>query len=257
MKKTERDYWDGQYERRTAVRPVPLSPPLSRCDLVLQRIFTRLELRAKSVLEIGGGGSAWLARLAVDNPQTSFTCVDYSPQGCALTRQFVSNAGLNNLRVIEADVFEGPLGGEQYDVVYSFGVVEHFDDLAHIMRAIAAFARPHGRIFTLIPNMAGALGWLTRLYNRSVYDIHVPHDLVSFERGHREAGLQILEDGYIGSSNFGVLSSCFERPKGAPYQSYVWLTRLTKVAEMFEERVFELPTSAILSPYIYAISTPD
>lgn len=256
MRKTEPSYWNGQYDRRAAVQPVPLSPALSRCDLFLQKMFARLDLPGKSVVEIGGGGSAWLARLALDNPQTCFTCLDYSPQGCELTREFVAAAGIDNLSVIEADMFAGPPADETYDVVYSLGVVEHFDDLAGTMRAMAAFAAPGGRLFTLIPNMAGAIGRLTRFYNRAVYDIHVPHDLASFRSGHRQAGLKIIEDGFIGSTNFGVLSSCFERPEGLQYRSYVWLTRLTKLAEMFEARAFDLPTSQALSPYLYAISTP-
>lgn len=253
-RKTDQSYWDHGYQQRHPMQPVQDDPVRFRIEHKFLEIFRKLDLDGKDVLEIGGGGSEWLARLAIDNRASRFTCLDYSPDGCMLTREFAESRGLDNVVVEQRDLFLGPEGGKRYDVVYSLGVVEHFERLDEALRAVARFAAPSGAILTVIPNMSGIIGRLTRWLNREVYDIHVPHDLGSFRAGHRAAGLEVVESGYLGSTNFGVLSSCFDRPAGWKYRTYVWLSRLTKLLNLLESRTGELPVSKTFSPYIYAIS---
>ena len=62
----------------------------------------------------------------------------------------------------------------QYDLVMSFGVVEHFKDTTACLKACAAFVKPGGQMFTMIPNMTGLVGSLQKIIDRNVYDIHVP-----------------------------------------------------------------------------------
>jgi hypothetical protein len=136
----------------------------------------------------------------------------------------------------------------------SFGVVEHFTELSHVLLAKQKYLKDKGLMFTLIPNMAGSIGYLTKLFNREVYEMHNPHDWNSFLAGHREAGLMVISGGYIGSTNFGVLSSCFEKSQGFSWHTYVFLTRLTKAMGLVESKFGDLPSSRLFSPYIYAIS---
>jgi hypothetical protein len=105
--------------------------------------------------------------------------------------------------------------------------------------------------------MAGSIGHFTRLFNRKIYEMHNPHDWHSFLEGHREAGLTVISGGYLGSINFGVLSSCFEKHEGLPWHIYVFLTRLTKALWLVESKLGDLPSSRMFSPYIYAISHAD
>jgi hypothetical protein len=72
--------------------------------------------------------------------------------------------------------------------------------------------------------------------------------------GHREAGLQIVASGYLGSSNFGVLSSCFSRPAGPAYFVYRQLTRMTKLLWLLESKGVNLPTTRVFSPYVFSIA---
>lgn len=255
MRKTEKTYWDQGYGRKQSVTPVDLSPALNRVDRRFADIFHNLRLAGKKILEIGGGGSAWLARLTLDHPDASLTCLDYAPQGCSLMHSFVAETGVSNLNIVQADMFDGPSSGDRFDIVYSLGVVEHFDQLENALMAKANFLSPNGKMLTVIPNLSGSIGFLVKHLNRSIYAIHVPHDLASFRKGHELAGLKIEESGYLGSNGFGVISGCFEKPEGFGYYIYVWLSRLTKLLSMFENRFFELPVSKAFSPYIYAVSS--
>jgi hypothetical protein len=144
---------------------------------------------------------------------------------------------------------------QAYDVVYSLGVVEHFADLPAVVRAKARYLAPGGVMFSMVPNMAGMIGRLTRRYNRKVYDLHVVHDLESLTRGHRDAGLEIRQTGYLCSTNFGVLSSCFVEQQGPGWTTYRWLSRLSKLLWMLESRVGDLPRSRTFSPYLYVVSS--
>ena len=250
---TRKEYWDATYAR-DRVPVVALNDWRTYCDT---QIYARLEpvLRAsRAVIEIGAGDSSWLPRLAAMYPDASFTGLDYSEAGCRRLSVRLENFGVK-ASVRLADMFDPPADMQNgFDLALSFGVVEHFSELDRALRAKASFVRPGGAIFTLIPNMAGIYGTLTRRWNRAVYDIHVPHDLDSFLAGHVEARLSILDSGYIGSSNFGILASCFDRAAGMRYRLFVQMTRISKLAWWSESRGLPLPTSRWLSPYLFAIA---
>ena len=84
--------------------------------------------------------------------------------------------------------------------------------------------------------------------------MHNPHDWNSFLEGHRKAGLTVISGGYLGSGNFGVLSSCFKKHEGLSWHTYVLLTRLSKAVWLLESKLGDLPGSRMFSPHIYAIS---
>lgn len=251
---TETSYWDATYTARSALQPVEVTGYRNLSAAQVLEIIESVGLDNKRILEVGGGGSAWLAYFAAHYPDSEFTALDYSEEGCALLRDYATERGLKNIHTVCADMFDPEPSPRKFDLVYSQGVVEHFTDLAGTMVALQKFLTNEGRLVTLIPNMAGVLGVLTRKLNRAVYDIHVPHDLESFVNGHKSAGLEVLAAGYLGSTNFGVLSSCFECQSGIKWQLYKQLSRLSKALWAFEEKAFQLPSSRMFSPYIYAIS---
>jgi SAM-dependent methyltransferase len=250
---TEKSYWDGTYalDRESAVM---LDDWRTYCNTEIYKRMSPLIGGCRRVLEVGAGDSPWLPMLSRRFPSTRFSGLDYSETGCRRLSDRLKRLGVEaDIRL--ADIFEPPadlLGA--FDLALSFGVVEHFSELRAVLSAKAAFLRPGGTMFTLIPNMTGINGRLTKRWNRAVYDIHVPHDLASFLEGHCEAGLQLVQSGYLGSSNFGVLSSCFDRPAGPAYFAYRQLTRMTKLLWLLESKGVPIPATRGFSPYIFAIA---
>lgn len=120
--------------------------------------------------------------------------------------------------------------------------------------AIKKFSKPGGLLFTLIPNMAGVYGSLTKKWNEEVYNLHIPHNLESFVDGHIDAGLEVLWADYLGSSNFSVLSSCFKSSSGMKFWLYKQLTRISKIIWLIESKFGSLPTTNYFSPYIVVVS---
>lgn len=252
---TNKEYWNSGYQERSSVTPVDVSGARNFCAQQMLRLKERFGLGGRSVLEIGGGGSAWLVYLAREYPDVDFATVDYSDEGAQLIRDYVREQEISNVSVFQQDFFAPADDIGRYDFVYSHGVVEHFPDLAGTLKAHARFLQPGGRMLTIIPNMNGAIGLLTKWMNRDVYDIHVPHDLTSFLEGHRSADLEIVDSGYLCSTNFGVLSSCVRDGDGFKWFLYKQLSRVSKALWYFECHVTKLPATRWLSPYIYAVST--
>lgn len=253
-KLTDKTYWDGTYDRRIGHPSLNVEGFKNHSNrLILSKLF-EMDMENKRILEIGAGDSVWLTYLATKFPSSQFVGVDYSERGCMLLAERANKENAN-IDVIHEDIFvdNSRLHGS-FDIAISFGVVEHFDNLERVLVAKARYLKHGGIMFALIPNMAGILGALARIWNREIYDKHNPHDWGSFLQGHQQADLEVVSGGYLGSSNFGVLSSCFPERRGLSWQMSRMLVAASLATWWFEDKFFNLPTSKTFSPYIYAIS---
>ena len=253
-KLTDKPYWEGTYSRRkiqTSLRTEGFRSYLNR--LILSKLF-EAGMENKRILEIGAGDSMWPPYLAKKFPSSQFVGIDYSEGGCALLSERARREGLD-IEVVYEDMFvENSRLHGTFDVIFSFGVVEHFDNLGHVLSAKKRYLKNDGVMFTMIPNMAGVLGTLARTWNRAVYDKHNPHDWFSFLLGHQQAGLEVVSGGYLGSNNFGVLAGCFPDQRGLLWQINRALIAASLAIWSVEDKVGSLPCSKTFSPYIYAIS---
>jgi 2-polyprenyl-3-methyl-5-hydroxy-6-metoxy-1,4-benzoquinol methylase len=209
--KTPKAYWDSSWKESTPPAPVdPRVPGLNNyinrsLHGSLSRCFADIKTHEAALIEIGCARSAWLPYF---HREFGFRVsgLDYSEIGCRQAEELLTAAGVDG-DIVCADLFAPPqrLQG-RFDVVVSFGVVEHFENTAAALAACAAFLRPGGRMVTLIPNMHGAVGTLQRWADRSVYDIHVPLDAQAFARAHRQARLAVLSCDYVMPVNLTVIS---------------------------------------------------
>lgn len=233
----------------------------NRSTRIIANMIERLDLKNKAVLEIGGGDSSWLIYFAEKYPESKFAALDYSHGGCERLRRRFAQKKITNGKTYEADFLGDPKSLEAaFDIVLSFGVVEHFKELHDVLLQKKKYLKTGGVMLTLIPNLAGVYGGLAKKWNPKVYDAHNPHDWESFAEGHRKANLDIVEGGYLGTSEFGLLSMCFAKaghPHRIHFLAYLWLTRLSKLLHLFEDCLFSLPATKLFSPYLYAVSRPS
>src|SRR5215831_112159 len=141
--------------------------------------------------ELGCARSVWLPYFSKEFG-FQVAGVDYSSTGCDQARAILAREGVDG-QVMLADIFSPPqslLGC--FDYVVSFGLVEHFQATDECLRSCAAFLKPGGKMFTLIPNMNGMTGWLQKVLEREVYDVHVPLDVEMLVNAHETAGLRVL-----------------------------------------------------------------
>jgi len=117
-----------------------------------------------------------------------------------------------------------------------------------------SFLAPGGLMFTAIPNLVSPLyRYFTRRWSMRVWNLHVVLSIDLLADAHRTAGLEVIESGYIGSLEFGLLSMAARDVKGAPreWRLYVWLTRLSKASHWFEFHFFDVPATRLFSPFTY------
>lgn len=152
--------------------------------------------------EIGCGASVWVPALAAAGVQMSG--IDYSSQGLKMVAEHLQHAG-TSAELIEADLFDrGALGERAYDVVFSLGLLEHFDDPVAVTRRFLELTKPGGHVLTVIPNFTGAWGRLQRWVDPAVYAVHRIYTPQQMDELHFAAGLESVKGArYFGS--FGPL----------------------------------------------------
>lgn len=210
MRKVGSEFWE-QLWRDQPLPPV-YDPSLPGIRHHLKRTFHRYFSAAfkalpprSSLLEAGCGRSQLLPYFAREFG-FDVAGIDYATSGCESARLILARENISGT-IHEADFFQPPSDLlARFDVVFSYGVVEHFDPPVECLAALARFLKPGGMLVTLVPNMAGFTGSLQKWLNRPVFDIHNPLDRVALARATADAQLQVTDSTYLGSVNFGVCS---------------------------------------------------
>lgn len=256
---TDIAYWDRNWSARPVADPLdPHAPGLNgthsrSLHQFFVRTFRKIGARpGASIVEAGCGGSAIMPYF---RSEFGFEAegIDNSPVGLELSKAIERKSGIETPVQI-ADVFALPdsLRG-RYDIVFSYGLAEHFKPTTSILEALAALARPGGHVLTLVPNMTGALGLLQRLANPDVYAIHVPLNARDLKSAHEQCGLQIKESGYLMTANFSAInfqgSSAFIGAVGPRLAS--WSSKAFWAIERLG--MPEIP-NRLTSPYVYTLA---
>ena len=133
-----------------ARNPAPGNAANRRFDALFRELFAGLPT-PDALVEVGCARSAWLPYFGREFG-FGLHGLDYSELGCEQERTILVESGLAG-EITCADLFAPPralLGA--FDVVVSFGVVEHFSDTGAVTAAMAALLRPGGLLITVIPN---------------------------------------------------------------------------------------------------------
>lgn len=257
------EYWNGVWGDDSLPKPIDPSNPSLR-SFVYRRfhqffaaLFSKRDTRNMSLLEIGCARSAWLPYFHKQFG-ASVSGLDYSERGCEQERHLLALAGVAG-EVVCSDLFDAPTAFRQrFDVVVTFGVVEHFEDTARCIAALSEYLKPGGIVITEVPNMGGMIGTLQKALNRPVYDIHVLLTPDTLREAHLKAGLTPTRSEYFLSTNFGVIN--LNGLDGA-----LAITQLKKItllalraasmaAWLLEDLGLPFPTSALLSPYVICVA---
>ncbi len=251
---TDVEYWDGIWQER------PRRLWLYRdFDYETVRLLRDAAGNAPArVLELGAGGSRILPYLARKFGYKVFGA-DYSLPGCRLLRANLALQGQQDGVVCE-DLFQSSLPPDFFDVVYSSGLIEHFDDTRVAIAEHLRVLRPGGRLLLIVPNLQGVQG---RIWHRLAPPLWAKHRVfgpADLQELLDASGLQSLRSGYLGSFFLHVgRAPEWTVVKGWPgwWQGLVhYSLRLVNGSISFLFRLSPLkPHSQAFSPAFFAMGT--
>lgn len=164
---TDRSFWEGYWEsKKDIIQPISAKN-------IFNKPLTRLlqKHKPRKAIELGGfpGFNAiYLKKFhGIDTDVLDFFI--HRP----ICEKLLSINGLKeeDMGLIEGDVYNVP-ANNHYNMVCSFGLIEHFNDTKDILEQHLKFLAPGGTLFITMPNFTGTNGWVQKQFDKENYDKH-------------------------------------------------------------------------------------
>lgn len=183
--KTDTEYWDSEYDIYPRNK---LKSQFWVGTRDYYKLLGRFIVPQSKVLEIGcapGKTLAWAAK----KKHALVTGVDYSRKGIDISKWLFEQLGLNGTFLYE-NIFETSLPNDFFDVVFSSGFIEHFNDPTEIIDIHLALVKPGGVVLIVIPNYGGVYGKLQKifspenllLHNLKIMNVENLRNIISFNQ---------------------------------------------------------------------------
>lgn len=237
---TDRAFWKSFWESKKDLI-FYLKP-----DYIFGSILAKIiaEKNIKTAIELGGFPGYYSAYLKkYQHLQT--TLFDYYIHEGLINELLIKN-GLKagDVSIIEADLFS--YKPEQlYDMVLSFGLIEHFSDTKSILETHLQFLKPGGVLFVTLPNFKGVNGWVQRKFDPDNYNKHYIESMnpALLSQYCKELGLKNIESYYHGRFSTWLENRAEKSTVVKILHKAIWITgkMATKLIPV---------ESRLLSPYI-------
>lgn len=194
--------------------------------------------RGSSVLEAGCGIGAQTLPLARSSPQALITSIDVSEASLGEAAKALRAAGIGNVTLRQADIYDLPFAPASFDHVFLCFVLEHLARPAEALRALQRVLKPGGTI-TVIEGDHGS----TYFYPDSEYAHRCVRCLVELQA--REGG-----NALIGRSLYPLLQQAgFGGVQVSPRMVYVDAGKPALV-EGFTRKTFTAMIEGVRDPAI-------
>jgi SAM-dependent methyltransferase len=162
---TDERFWRSYWSSKRLIRTVDES----------ERFFSLLRdsiaAEHRSFVELGGFPGVY-AILARKHLGLDATLVDLVVEHDLLERLLAVNGlAAEDVQAIQADLF-AYVPDRSYDVVFSNGLVEHFEDPERILSAHAELAAPGALVLVTLPNFRGVNGLVQLCFDRGNLRLH-------------------------------------------------------------------------------------
>ncbi len=194
---TDQTLWEDYWEDK------PPGNKKKKTSLLVHEILDIFDKRLPQkqglqVLEIGGGSGEYLLHLVKKFGYLAHS-LDYSAKGNEQTVHSFSKAR-ETVSVYERDLFASNQDLPRFDLVFSLGLIEHFENTDLVVQKHLELVKPGGILLLGVPNYAGIYEpvlkklapSITETHNLSVMDLSSWH---SFEKKYK---LETIFKQYIG-----------------------------------------------------------
>lgn len=208
---TTKEYWDKRWVRIRL--PVILEPNTQHpVGKEIIRIFEEFLPKKKlSAVEIGGAPGRFIAYLSKYYSYKA-SVIDYSEIGCNKTRENFELLGLS-VNIYNRDFFDDLSDLPRFDIVFSTGFIEHFNDLNDVFQRHVALLEKGGVLIIGVPNFRGVTEKVLKHTSPEFLSRHNldAMDLENWSVLENVYGLTSLFKGYIGGFEPKNLKRCDHR----------------------------------------------
>jgi cyclopropane fatty-acyl-phospholipid synthase-like methyltransferase len=246
MRLTTKAYWSGYWDR--AWLPARIDLKSNYSYRILDRVLRRHLGRGQALFEIGCAPGAWQDYFHRRYGHVA-DGIEYSKKGYELAIRNQRLLGFKG-QIKHGDIFDYRTS-RRYDVVFSFGFIEHFTCPSLAIREHARLLRKGGRLVVVVPNIKKAFyGPLEKLLNPKSYRGYIHISRETLGRLMQNQGFRCRFLGYAGVFNLGLINTQgSSMPVG---KIFGWANRLANLVLSISRPHRE---SGTFSPYIVYIGT--
>jgi len=248
MKLTEVEFWENYWSKVKIPDEVNLDFSFERC--LANALSENLADLDGEVLEVGCAPGRWLAFMAKEFGLKP-SGVEYSKAGLDATVKNFDCLGILPGEIFQGDFFEiEPV--RKFDVVMSFGFIEHFDNPDDVVGRHLKWLKPGGTLILGVPNLRGIFSSVQKVLDTSVLD---KHNLDMMTPDYFSALAKRFELTPIFNDYIGSFEPSLPIPKPGPGTFAQFLVRcLLKAASVVRKvRFFDKVNHPSFSSYILAI----
>lgn len=151
------------------------------------------------ILEIGGAPGQYLIYMA-RKFKYHLHSLDYSKIGNEKTLQNLRLANIE-VKVYERDLFSENFNKDlpHFDIVYSLGFIEHFENLTEVVRKHLDLLKPEGTLLLGVPNLGGIYRWFLQRTAPQHLAIHNLNSMKirNWDKFEKELNLVAVFKGYV------------------------------------------------------------
>jgi SAM-dependent methyltransferase len=161
-----RDHWDKRAGRARPRLPSALNAAVGDFLALLDPHVAP----GSRVLEVGCAPGKFLLWCAL--AKHAHACgVEYADKSCKATVELFADANAP-ADIRNEDFMQSSFEPGSFDVVFSFGVIEHFSDPRPMVEKHFEMLKPGGTAIITVPHLGGGYGWLAQRMSPEGYAIH-------------------------------------------------------------------------------------
>lgn len=242
---TDRPFWKSFWESRKGLI-FKIKPNYVFGD-ILGKIIK--EKGIKNAIELGGFPGYYSIYLK-KYQHLKTTLLDYFIHQELIDQLLtVNDLKPGDIDIIETDLFTYE-PKEKFDMVLSFGLIEHFNDTQFIIKEHLKFLKPGGTLFITLPNFKAVNGWVQKNFDKENYDKHniSSMNLNLLRDSCKALGLKDIETYYHGKFTVWLENKSEQSAIAKGIVKAIWI-----VGKVFT-KIIPVDSKA-LSPYIVVKAT--
>lgn len=159
---TDRTFWEN-YWKNYEYEKIPSKVPFNYLMPLLKD--------KNNFIEIGGFPGVFAAYFYKKGCKNVSLLDFYIDQQIVNKFEEKNDIPANTITCIESDFFKFQ-SSQKYDIVFSYGFIEHFSDTEDVINRHIQLLADQGRLLIVLPNFRGINGWVQYIFDRKNYDAH-------------------------------------------------------------------------------------